>query len=119
MLSQYDFKIVHCKGNENGRADALSRRPDYEGNLKRKADPAILKENDDGTISYNHQILAATIDIGTTMTTKLINETRKDKMIQEMIGNATENDKLSKDEKGLVYMHNLIYVPKSMRNEII
>ena len=25
ILSQYDFKIVHCKGNENGQADALSR----------------------------------------------------------------------------------------------
>ena len=36
-----------------------------------------------------------------------------------MIENATENNKLSKNERGLVYMHNLIYVPKSMRNEII
>ena len=87
--------------------------------MKKKADPAILKENEDGMISYNHQILAATIDISMTMITKLINEMRKDKMIQEMIENATENRKLLKDEKGLVYMHNLIYVPKSMRNEII
>ena len=70
-------------------------------------------------ISYNHQILAATIDIGTTMMIKLINKTRKDKTIQEMIENTIENKKLSKDEKGLVYMYNLIYVPKSMRNEII
>ena len=70
-------------------------------------------------ISYNHQILAATINIGMTMMTKLINKMRKDKTIQEMIENATENEKLSKDKKGLVYMHNLIYVPKSMRNEII
>ena len=119
MLSQYDFKIIHCKGNNNRRADTLSRRPDYEKNLKKKADPVILKENEDGMISYNHQILAATINIGTTMMTKLINEMRKDKTIQEMTENTTENKKLSKDEKGLVYMHNLIYVPKSMRNEII
>ena len=119
MLSQYNFKILYCKGNDNRRADALSQQPDYEKNLKKKADPAILRENKDGTISYNHQILAATIDISTTMIMKLINETRKDKMIQEMIENTTENDKLSKDKKGLVYMHNLIYVPKSMRNEII
>ena len=119
VLSQYNFKIIHCKGNDNGRADALSRRPNYKRNLKKKADPAILKENKDGTISYNHQILAATINIGTTITTKLINETQKDKMIQEMIKNTTENNKLSKDKEGLVYMHNLIYVPKSMRNKII
>ena len=87
--------------------------------MKKKADPAILKENEDGMISYNHQILAATIDIGMTIMTKLINKTRKDKMIQEMTKNMTENKKLSKDEKGLVYMHNLIYMPKSMRNKII
>ena len=87
--------------------------------MKKKADPAILKENEDGMISYNHQILAATIDIGTTMMIKLINKTRKDKTIQEMIENATENEKLSKDKKGLVYMHNLIYMSKSMRNKII
>ena len=99
--------------------DALSWRPDYEKNLKKKADPVILKENEDGMISYNHQILAATINISTTMTIKLINETRKDKTIQEIIENTTENKKLSKDKKGLVYMHNLIYVSKSMRNKII
>ena len=119
MLSQYNFKIIHCKGNNNGRADTLSQQPDYKKNLKKKADPAILKENKDRMISYNHQILVAIINIGMTMTTKLINKTRKDKTIQEMIKNATENNKLSKDKKGLVYMHNLIYVPKSMRNKII
>jgi hypothetical protein len=29
-LSQFDFKIVHCKGTENGQANALSQRLDYE-----------------------------------------------------------------------------------------
>ena len=81
VLSQYNFKIIYCKGNDNGRANTLSWQPNYERNLKKKADPVILKENEDGTISYNHQILAATINIGTTMMTKLINKTRKDKMI--------------------------------------
>jgi RNase H-like domain found in reverse transcriptase len=28
-LASYDFRINHVKGTENGRADALSRRPDY------------------------------------------------------------------------------------------
>src|ERR1700733_6732318 len=28
-LSEYDFEIHHIKGKDNGRADALSRRPDY------------------------------------------------------------------------------------------
>ena len=119
MLSQYNFKIIYCKGNDNGRANTLSQQPDYKRNLKKKADPAILKENKDRTISYNHQILVAIINISTTMIMKLINKTRKDKMIQEMIKNTKENNKLSKDRKGLIYMHNLIYMLKSMRNKII
>ena len=36
-----------------------------------------------------------------------------------MIKSATENNKLSKDKRGLIYIHNLIYMPKSMRNKII
>ena len=119
ILSQYDFKIVHCKGNENGQADALSRRPDYE--IKDKTiNPAILRTNEDGTISYNHQVLAATMHASNELLEKKIaEETRKDKMIQDMIENSAENDKLTTDDNGLAYLHNLIYVPKSMRNEII
>jgi hypothetical protein len=30
MLSEYNFEIHHIKGTSNGRADALSRRPDYD-----------------------------------------------------------------------------------------
>jgi hypothetical protein len=30
MLSEYNFEIRHIKGTANGRADALSRRPDYD-----------------------------------------------------------------------------------------
>ena len=82
--------------------------------------PAILKMNDNGTIRYNHQILVAMINIeDNTLKKKIIEETTKDKMIQEMIENLAENDKLTKDDKGLVYMHNLIFVPKSMRKEVM
>jgi hypothetical protein len=30
MLSEYNFEIHHIKGTSNGRADTLSRRPDYD-----------------------------------------------------------------------------------------
>ena len=29
-LMEYDFDLVHIAGAKNGRADALSRRPDYD-----------------------------------------------------------------------------------------
>ena len=119
ILSQYDFRIIHCKGTENGQADALSQQPDYK--IKDKTvNPAILKTNEDGSISYNQQTLAATVHVeDITLKKKIIEETRKDNMIQDMIKNSADNDKMSKDNKGIVYMHNLIYIPKSMRNEIM
>ena len=36
-----------------------------------------------------------------------------------MIENSAENEKITKDNKGIVYMHNLIYILKSMRNKIM
>ncbi|EFQ89451.1 hypothetical protein PTT_14265 [Pyrenophora teres f. teres 0-1] len=44
LLGQYKFKIVYTLGKENGRADALSRRPDIAG-TKEVIDTAILKVN--------------------------------------------------------------------------
>ena len=40
-------------------------------------------------------------------------------MIQEMIENSAENKKLITDESGMIYMHGLIYISKSMRKEIL
>ena len=40
-------------------------------------------------------------------------------MIQEMIENSAENEKLTTDNNGMIYMHGLIYISKSMRKEIL
>lgn len=118
-LSQYDFKIVHCKGTENGQADALSRRPDYELQGK-TVEPAILRQNSDGSLIYNHQVLAATIELTEDpLIQKIIKATKTDKIIQEMLENSADNENLSTDERGLVYLRNLIYIPEPMRTEII
>ena len=53
------------------------------------------------------------------MEKRIIKEIQKDTMIQEMIENSAKNKKVIKDDKGIVYMHNLIYIPKSIRNEIM
>lgn len=49
LLGQYKFKIVYTPGRENGRADALSRRPDIAG-TKEVINTAILQQNNDGTL---------------------------------------------------------------------
>ena len=62
FLSDYDIEIIHRKGSENGRADALSRRPDYETEQP-KAKGQLLQKNKAGnyvqmtlnTLSYEVQ----------------------------------------------------------------
>ena len=42
-LASYDFHISYIKGNENARADALSRKAEYKGTQSEEY-PTILKE---------------------------------------------------------------------------
>jgi hypothetical protein len=44
MLSEYNFEICHIKGTANGRADALSRRPDYDQGHEDDQNVTVLPE---------------------------------------------------------------------------
>jgi hypothetical protein len=99
------------------RQDPDSRRPDYEIQGK-TIEPAILRKTENGSIIYNHHILAATVEvIQDSIITKLIKATKSDQTIQEMI--KVDNDKITTDDTGLVYFYRLIYVPRDLREEII
>jgi hypothetical protein len=58
----------------------LSWRPDYEIQGK-IIEPAILRQQEDGSLTYNHHTLAATIELN------------EDPLIQE-IAEATKKDKI-------------------------
>ena len=59
----------------------LSQQPDYE--IKDKMiNPAILKINEDGSISYNWQMIAAMIHVeNNALKKRIVEETRKDAII--------------------------------------
>jgi hypothetical protein len=44
-LSEYNIEIHHIKGTANGRADALSRRPDYDQGNEDNANVVVLPEH--------------------------------------------------------------------------
>ena len=44
-LSEYDLEIQHIKGTLNDRADALSRRPDYDQGEDNNKDVVVLPDN--------------------------------------------------------------------------
>jgi len=60
-LADYEFQIHYKKGNENGEADALSRRPDHKGVETIHAE--ILREDEEGTLTKG---LAATYKVENT-----------------------------------------------------
>lgn len=72
-------------------------------------------------MEYNPQIatLAATTETTTDseLQDKIVEETAKDNLIQSLIEN--EDNKVTATETGLVFWYGLIYIPKSLRKEII
>jgi hypothetical protein len=44
-LSEYNIEIRHIKGTANGRADALSRRPDYDQGTEDNTNVTVLPEH--------------------------------------------------------------------------
>jgi hypothetical protein len=44
---------------------------------------------------------------------------KKDKIIQEILENSAENEHMTTNEQGLIYLRGLIYIPKYIRSEII
>jgi len=70
--------------------------------------------------------LAATSEVvNNPLKERLIEESKKDKLLQGMLEDAEQGqDSGSKstlvaDEDGIAYLHSLIYVPRAMRKEII
>ena len=44
-LSEYDLEIHHIKGTSNGRADALSQRPDYDQGEDDNKDVTVIPDH--------------------------------------------------------------------------
>ncbi|TDZ13344.1 Transposon Tf2-9 polyprotein [Colletotrichum orbiculare MAFF 240422] len=56
FLSEFNFRIIYRKGTENGRADALSRRPDYDVPVPEETQ-VILKTDTDGNLVPAQKLL--------------------------------------------------------------
>ncbi|KAF5233022.1 hypothetical protein FANTH_12730 [Fusarium anthophilum] len=54
-LCKFDFIIIHRKGSENSRADAISRRPDYDTGTA-KAKEQVLEKNKKGEYRFTQQM---------------------------------------------------------------
>jgi hypothetical protein len=72
-LASYKFKIHYRKESENGKADALNRRSDYL--VKKGREPAaILRIDDQGTISCNTNFIAEVTNYAVESDTEVIRD---------------------------------------------
>ncbi|KAF4482546.1 Transposon Tf2-9 polyprotein [Colletotrichum fructicola Nara gc5] len=73
FLSEFNFRIIHRKGSDNGRADALSRRPDYNVPVPEETQ-VILKGNNDGDLVPATKLLMMAGRSSTSLTSELDDE---------------------------------------------
>src|SRR5579871_4577319 len=116
-LGQYNFKIMYQKGSENARADALSRRIDYQ-----EDGPApgyqILREEPDGYTYANPQV-AAVYRVEPEPDQAIVEAYKKDKMAEELEKRIAKEPWIHKTADGYLRYHGKIYVPTSERNRIL
>jgi len=58
LMADYDFRVYHRAGTLNGAADALSRKTDLKEEDRPVTHEAVLRTNEDGSLTYNQPRLA-------------------------------------------------------------
>jgi hypothetical protein len=110
MLADYDLRITYHEGRHNGRADALSRRPDHmEGHEEKEHTPLFI-QGEKGELMSNHPMLSATVTMERTrLEQKFTDHYENDPYVKFMATNP-ERHMFSKKE-GLWYFDGKIFVP--------
>jgi hypothetical protein len=113
-LAEYHFRIEHQKGTENGQADALSRRPDYEEG-KTKEQQRILAKQPDGSLRYPKSLLAMLrVD---DVDHEIIRAYKNDSMATEL--SKSKNTSIQITEEGYILLYGKVYVPPKQVKRIL
>jgi len=124
-LSRFDFMLKHIPGSKMGKADSLSRRPDWE--------VGVEKDNEDKTLIKPEWMEIRKAEIVEIIVDRidLLEEVRKSKVKDDKVVKAVEEMKkagvkMLRDEEwrevdGVIYKEGKVYVPKDekLRTEII
>jgi transposase InsO family protein len=110
FLSQFDYQLVHCKGSENGRADALSRRADHVQEIPEYSAQAF-RYNNEGNIEQVH--LCAMFKV-----------MENDPMLEEIKEHVKnwENEQYPENvttDSGYPEQYNKVWVPEELRRKVV
>ncbi|RFU78213.1 poly [Trichoderma arundinaceum] len=106
FLAQFDYQIIHCKGTENGRADALSRKKELF-----QETPEIVTQNEQG--HYEQKTFAATYRF------EEYNPVNEE--IKEYVQNWNQKQfpEESSLHNGLPILNDKIWVPDKLRKKVV
>jgi len=123
FLSHFDFKLVHVPGTKMGKADGLSRWPDWQ--------EGIGKENKDRMLVRKEWLEARTLEEVVIEGVDILDRIRKSKAVDNEVVRIVEEMKRAnvkvlrneewREEDGLMLKEGKVYVPKDeeLRVEII
>ena len=116
FLSEFNFKITYRAGSANGKADALSRRPDYAAN----------KEELDNDIPFTvlHPENFSTMISFVSLNDQILSEYNDDKFYKETCNKLNSRDDRTKPKdfclsNNFLLFKGKIYVPPSCRSSVL
>jgi hypothetical protein len=117
-LQEYNFVIMYTPGPLNARADALSRRPDYEIEGSKKHSHQILRETPEGLVPANPQICAIH-RVKNTNDQGIIDAYEKDKMATILKERSKTEPEVTITTDGYIRYFGKVYVPTKEVERII
>ncbi|APA12632.1 hypothetical protein sscle_09g074020 [Sclerotinia sclerotiorum 1980 UF-70] len=117
-MAAYNFRISYVKGNENARADALSRKPEYLQS-KTHESRAILKQYGD-VLVHNKLQLTATSGVNYDTIKDIIKtEYSTDATAKRILAIPDNPERGFTIENGFIHFHGKLYIPSSLAKDYV
>jgi len=124
-LSRFNFVLKHVSGSKIGKADSLSRRPDWEVGVERDNEDETLvkKEWLENRRTEKVEIIVDRVDLLEEVKRSKVRDDKVVKVVEEMkqVGVKMLRDEEWRETDGVMYKEGKVYVPKNnkLRAEII
>ena len=124
-LSRFDFTLKHVLGSKMGKADSLSRRPDWEVRVKRNNENEMLVKPEWLAVRKTEkvEIIVEGVDLLGKVRQSKVKDNKVVKAVKEIkwAGVKMLRDKEWREVDGVIYKERKVYVPKDdkLRAEII
>ena len=124
-LLRFDFTLNYVSGSKMGKADSLSRRPDWEVGVERDNEDEILVKSEWLEVRKTEkvEVIVEGIDLLEKVRKSKVKDNKVVKVVEEMkqAGVKMLRDEEQREVNGIMYKKRKVYIPKDniLRVEII